>query len=184
MDTNNTALEQVSPPSIEIVDAQPTLTFATAADVKALNTVELVIEWLRDHHSHNYTEAFNALGVRRKQYYDSLRKPYVQQALMDSLKDKHRAELELIEASWLPVIHHQLQIANGQIGLPKDAVAAAKFLHEREEYLEKDLEAATTDDVIKSEASIMLERFKERYGDGKSTMRAKRTTVTEEISVQ
>ena len=92
------------------------------------------------------------------------------------------AELEIMDAGMMRVVHYQMRMAAGLEGSSRESTAAARFIHDRERILRDRLEHEQGSEEGVSEASLMLQRFKERFGDGAS-VKARRTTTVEEIEV-
>lgn len=154
----------------------------SAADAKAWELVRSVMEWLRANTGYNYREAFAELGVAHSSFYTAIKRPFVQNRLLERMRQQDVAEMELLDAGWLETIAFQMRLAAGKDGSTKEATAAARFIHERRKILEERLEATVGEEEGQSEAAIMLGRFKDRFGDG-SSIKAVRTTVTEEVEV-
>ena len=154
----------------------------SAADAKAWELVGVVMQWLRDNAGYNYREAFAALGVAHSSFYAALKRPFVQVKLLERMRQQDVAEMEMLDAGWLQTIQFQMALAAGKMGTPKEATAAARFIHERRKILEERLESTVGEEEGASEAALTLSRFKDRFGDG-SSIKATRTTVTEEVEV-
>jgi len=176
-DTNTTTLVQFTPPERgkEIVLASP-------ADAKAWELVSRVLEWMRENQSYIYTEAFAGTGTSHMSFYRAMKKPYVQTRLLERLERQDAAELQLMDAGMLQVLHYQMRMAAGLEGSPRESTAAARFISEREKILRDRLEREQVEEGSASEASVMLQRFKERFGDG-APMKARRTTTVEEVEI-
>jgi hypothetical protein len=93
------------------------------------------------------------------------------------------AEMELLDAYWLGIVSYEVRMAYGREGSPRESTAAARFVGERRRILRERLESEVGQQEGPSEASIMLQRFKERFGDGSSIMSARRRVTEEEIEV-
>jgi hypothetical protein len=154
----------------------------SAADAKAWEAVTTVLTWMRQEQSYNYSAAFEATGVPRATFYRAIKRPYIQGKLLERLQQQDAAELEILDASMWRILRYQALLACGEEGSPRESTAAARFCSEREAILRERLERSQGDEEGKSEASVILSRFKERFGDG-STVRARRTTTVEEVEV-
>ena len=152
------------------------------ADMKAWETVSIVLDWMREEQSYIYREAFAATDVAHATFYRAMKRPFVQGKLLERLEQQDAAELEVIDAGMVSAVHYQIRMAAGLVGSPRESTAAARFVSEREAILRNRLEREQSDEGGKSEASVILQRFKERFGDG-APVRAKRTTTVEEVEI-
>ena len=152
-------------------------------DAKAWEVVNSVLEWMTENQSYHYAEACRALNVQRSMFYRHIKRPYVQGRLLSRMRQQDAAAMQIVEASWHRILHYQALMACGEQGSPRESTAAARFIGEQRKILEERLEATQGEIEGQSKASVILERFKERYGDGRPVT-ARRTTVTEEVEVR
>ena len=152
------------------------------ADVKAWELVSQVLGWMEENQRYHYGEAFAATGVPRVTFYRAMKRPFVQNKLLEHMEQRDAAELKLMDAGMLQVLHYQMRMAAGLEGSPRESTAAARFISEREKILRDRLEHEQVEEGSASEASVMLQRFKERFGDG-APVRARRTTTVEEVEI-
>ena len=160
----------------EVMPVSPT-------DAKAWELVHSVLEWMGKNHSYNYSEAFRQLGVAPASFYRAVKRPFVQNRLLRRFRAQDAAEVELLDAYWLGIVGYQVRMATGQEGSPRESTGAARFVHERRRLLRERLESQVGEQEGQSEASIILQRFKERYGDGMPVVKARRRVTEEEIEV-
>jgi hypothetical protein len=165
----------------------------TPQDIKALNLVQSVLSYMAEHKLSNYSEAFrrmtagtpqNAEALSRN-YYNALQRPYVKMRVIERLRMRDVAWLEMLGLYLGPALQHAYAIASGQQGYPRDAVAAQRFLYE----VFKDLRS-----TVEEEDALALEspatKFMEEFWANKATYRAKRSRkkgnvrVEEEIAVE
>lgn len=121
-------------------------------------------------------------GVQSYAYYRAIKRPCVRANLAERFWGQDAAATQIINAYWLEVLQYQARVATGEIGSPRESTAAARFLAEQRERLRERLEAAEEPERT-SEASLVLQRFKERYGDGAPVIRARRRVTEMEIEV-
>lgn len=164
----------------------------TPQDIKALNLVQSVLNYMAEHALSNYSEAFRQMTAGTEQnwealsrnFYNALQRPAVKLKVMERLRMRDTAWLEMVAMYMGPALSHAYDIASGREGYPRDAVAAQRFLYD----VYKDMrELAQEEEAMAglSPADSFMEQF---WGD-KAKYRAKRSrkrgkiTVEEEVTV-
>jgi hypothetical protein len=138
-----------------------------------------VLNWMGENHSYNCSEVFRQLGVALASFYRAVKRPFVQSRLLLRFRAQDMAEMELPDPFWLGILQYQVRMAAGQEGSPRESTAAARFVGERRRILRERLESSVGEREGPSEASVILHRFRERCGDGRPVVRARRR-ITEE----
>lgn len=144
-------------------------------DTKAWQLVNIVLDWMAETGSYNYSEAFRQTGVERYNHYRAIKRPFIQGKILERMNALDRAAAKLLEVHWPGILANIARIA-GRDG--RDAVQAARFLAQEKERIQQQAEEEQEEEGP-SRAAVILARFQER--DLK--LKAQRTTVTEELQV-
>lgn len=155
----------------------------TGADVKAWEYVEQVLSWMASNHCYNYTDAFRhiaattdmSFAAAKTAYYRAIQNPYVQAQWVDKANARVQAALELVDRGWLEIIRHQMLIAAGHKGGPKESTAAARFIDEIRKELDADV-LSETEIQGKHPARALLEGYLR-------PRKLTRTTIVEEVEL-
>ena len=146
------------------------------ADIKALQLVTTVLEWMKENASYNWSEACAALGVARVSLYRALKRPVIQGMVSDWYLELTYAKAKLIHDTEIPILINMTKIAQSKRD-PRAAVQAARFLHE----VSKEVQVATTQggEPEESEAARLLKRWL----GGKAQVTLRQTRITQEVEV-
>ena len=120
-------------------------------------------------------------GVPRWQFYKALKSEVVQAEIAKWLDVMQTVEAKLLRDNWYHVISHQIDIATGRVGDARVSVRAAHFLASIREGVEDDYKGKALPEEGESAAARMLRMFSPAEPRRFS---AKRTTVTEEVTVK
>ncbi len=116
--------------------------------------------------------------VNRSTFYGDIAEPIVVQKLAEWLDALDAVALGVLMAHHLEILIHQQRIARGDVGMARDSTPAARFVQGVLDDLRQQVREQKGSGP--SEAAKLLQRFRERD----ATIRAKRTTVTEELILE
>ena len=148
----------------------------SATDAKAWQLVSIVLDWMAETSSYNYSEAFRQTGVERHNYYRAIKRPFIQGKILERMNALDKAAAKLLEVQWPGILANIARIA-GRDG--RDAVQAARFLAQEKERIQQQADEEKQQEGPE-EAGVLLAHFK---ATAPKTVRATRTTVTEELLV-
>jgi hypothetical protein len=145
-------------------------------DAKAWELVGSVLTWMGENACYNYSEAFRQLRVAPASYYRAIKRPFVQGRLAVRMDALDAAVAQILDMRWTMIVANMARLAQGD---GREAVQAARFLAQEKDRIRQQGEAQKeAEKPGMHEATRWLQRVKEQ---GK--VRAKRTTVVEEIEV-
>jgi hypothetical protein len=145
------------------------------ANARHWEYVQKILEALTEPGTKTLTAACAKLGISRSTGWVAFQSPYVQQQLAAGWNSTKTAGIELISRNWLMMQARLVQIVLK--GGEREAVQAARLLSEV--YADA-LKEETQKEGAKSEASLVLERWRNRKAQ---KVTATRTTVTESVEI-
>lgn len=111
--------------------------------------------------------------------YRAIKQPFVQGKILERMNALDKVEAKLLEVHWPGIVANVARIAEGD---EREAVQAARFLAREKERIQQQAGEEGQEEGP-SEAAVRLSRFKERFGNGGGGVKARRTTVTEQLQV-
>jgi len=146
----------------------------SAADAKAWELVSSVLDWMGANCCYNYSEAFRQLDVAPASYYRAIQVPFVQGRITERMSALDKATAKLLEVHWPAILVNMARLAQGE---GREAVQATRFLAEEKQRLE---EKAGPEE---RQGMHPAERLLQTFGQSSRMIKARRTSVEEEIQV-
>jgi len=147
MDTNR------KPHSLQPADVGSTI--LTPQEIKDLHRVEVAVKEMRE--GKTMTEIAEGLGISRPTLWKAFQNPTVMATVAGELNVLQIAEIDLIRVKWIPILANMARIAVE--GGDKDAISAARFLHEVRKFTGDKIEDRAEGVEEEDAAEIFLKEF-------------------------
>ena len=159
----------------------------TNRDIKALNLVQEVLEYMAENKLNNYQKAFRQMTADKDQtpaalsraFYDALARPAVKLKVMERIRMRDTAWLEMLGMYMGPVLQHAFSIAIGEEGYARDAVAAQRFLYQ----VYRDMRDLAQEEEVLGGLSPAAS-FMEQFFSDKAKYKAKRSRKVGNMRVE